>query len=122
MQIKNNIEQIQARVRQTAIGCGRNPEEINLIAVSKRKPESLIKEAIEAGHRDFGENYIQEAMEKIDSLGKESARWHFIGHLQSNKAKFAVKYFDLIHTVDKLKLAKEINKQALKIGKKQLIF
>ncbi len=121
MQIKNNLEQIQASIRQTAIDCGRNPEEINLIGVSKRKPESLIKEAIEAGHRDFGENYIQEAMEKIDSLGKDSACWHFIGHLQSNKAKFAVKYFDLIHTVDKLKLAKEINKQALKIRKTQEI-
>ena len=119
MQIKNNIEKIQAHIQKTAIDCGRSPEEVHLIGVSKRKPEELIRAAIDAGHRDFGENYIQEAMEKIDSLGKESARWHFIGHLQSNKARFAVKYFDLIHTVDKLKLAREIGKQAAKIGKTQ---
>ncbi|MCG8635818.1 MAG: YggS family pyridoxal phosphate-dependent enzyme [Desulfobacterales bacterium] len=119
MQIKNNIEKIQAHIQKTAIDCGRSPEEVHLIGVSKRKPEELIRAAIDAGHRDFGENYIQEAMEKIDSLGKESARWHFIGHLQSNKARFAVKYFDLIHTVDKLKLAREISKQAAKIGKTQ---
>jgi len=81
----------------------------------------MIQQAIDAGHRDFGENYIQEAMEKIDLLGRTSATWHFIGHLQSNKAKFAVKYFDLIHTVDTVKLAKEINRQAQQIGKIQEI-
>lgn len=121
MQIKDNLEQIQERIRQAAADCGRNPDEITLIGVSKRKPADLIQAAINAGHKDFGENYIQEAVEKIDSLGRDAACWHFIGHLQSNKAKFAVKYFDLIHTVDKFKLAKEINKQAAKIGKIQEI-
>ncbi len=119
MQIKSNIEQIQKEIDQTAAGCGRETGTVSLIAVSKRKPADMIQAAIDAGHRDFGENYIQEAMEKIDHLGKDSATWHFIGHLQSNKAKFAVKYFDLIHTVDKVKLAKEINKQAAKIDKTQ---
>ncbi|HCY84358.1 MAG TPA: YggS family pyridoxal phosphate-dependent enzyme [Desulfobacteraceae bacterium] len=121
MQIQNNIDRIQASIRTTAERCGRNPDDIQLIGVSKRKPAGLIRDAIAAGHKNFGENYIQEAMEKIDELGRDAACWHFIGHLQSNKAKFAVKYFDLIHTVDKLKLAKEINKQAAKIGKVQQV-
>ncbi len=121
MQIKTNIDTILQKIQQAAADCGRAPEDITLIAVSKRKPAELVQNAIDAGHRDFGENYIQEAMEKIDLLVSNTARWHFIGHLQSNKAKFAVKYFDLIHTVDKLKLAKEINKQAAKIDKIQNI-
>ncbi|MCK4766981.1 MAG: YggS family pyridoxal phosphate-dependent enzyme, partial [Desulfobacula sp.] len=71
--------------------------------------------------KHFGENYIQEAIEKIDVIGKNRICWHFIGHLQSNKAKFAVKYFEYIHTVDTLKLAKSIDKQAKKIDKIQKI-
>ena len=121
MQIKENIEAIEARIAKTAKDCGRTPEDVTLIGVSKRKPVALIEAAIASGHRDFGENYIQEAMEKIDAIGRDKACWHFIGHLQSNKAKFAVKYFDLIHTVDKVKLAKEISKQAAKIDKTQNI-
>lgn len=121
MQIQTNIQAIEEKIRQYALNCGRNPGEITLIGVSKRKPAALIREAIAAGHKNFGENYIQESMEKIDDIGRDAATWHFIGHLQSNKAKFAVKYFDLIHTVDKLKRAKEIDKQAAKIGKIQEI-
>ena len=119
MQIESNIKHIQEQIAQAANACSRHPEDIKLIAVSKRKPVDMIRAAIDAGHTDFGENYIQEAVEKIDTIGKEKATWHFIGHLQSNKAKFAVKYFDLIHTVDKVKRAKEINKQAAKLGKIQ---
>ncbi len=119
MPVKKNIDTISAQIKQTAMDCGRDPKKITLIAVSKRKPAPLIEQAIDAGHQHFGENYIQEAMEKIDMIGKDRACWHFIGHLQSNKAKFAVPYFDLIHTVDTVKLAKEINKQASKIQKKQ---
>jgi len=121
MQIQSNIKKIHDDIRAAAQKSGRDASQVTLIAVSKRKPPEMIQQAIDAGHRDFGENYIQEAMEKIDILGRESAIWHFIGHLQSNKAKFAVKYFDLIHTVDTLKLAGEINRQARKIGKIQKI-
>jgi len=121
MQIQSNIKKIHDDIRAAAQKSGRDASRVTLIAVSKRKPPEMIQQAIDAGHRDFGENYIQEAMEKIDILGRESAIWHFIGHLQSNKAKFAVKYFDLIHTVDTLKLAGEINRQAQKIGKIQKI-
>lgn len=121
MQIQSNIKKIYNNIRAAAQKSGRDASQVTLIAVSKRKPPEMIQQAIDAGHRDFGENYIQEAMEKIDILGRKSATWHFIGHLQSNKAKFAVKYFDLIHTVDTVKLAGEINRQARKIQKIQKI-
>ncbi len=120
--IKNNFETIQTQINKAAIDCGRNPTSIQLIAVSKRKSADKIIECIDAGGTHFGENYIQEAVQKIDIIGKDRATWHFIGHLQSNKAKVAVQYFDYIHTVDTVKLAKEINKQAHKTNKIQNIF
>lgn len=120
--IESNLNAITEEIKNTAIRCGRDQNDINLIAVSKRKSAELILKAIDAGAFHFGENYIQEAMEKIDAIGIDRACWHFIGHLQSNKAKFAVKYFEYIHTVDSVKLAKEINKQACKIDKIQKVF
>lgn len=117
--IKENLMAIRRNIIDTANSCGRNPEDIQLIGVSKKKPVQMMKQAIDAGLTILGENYIQEAMEKIDAIGREAAVWHFIGHLQSNKAKFAVQYFDLIHTVDTYKLAKEIDKQAKKLQKCQ---
>ncbi len=119
--INNNLNAIKKQIKETALACGRDPKSITLIGVSKRKSSDLVSKAIEAGSTNLGENYIQEAVDKIDTLGKSSACWHFIGHLQSNKAKFAVRYFDYIHTVDKVKLAREIDKQAAKIGKVQKI-
>jgi hypothetical protein len=121
MQIQSNLKKIHDDIHAAAQKSGQDASRVTLIAVSKKKPPEMIQQAIDAGQKDFGENYIQEAMEKIDLLGRKSATWHFIGHLQSNKAKFAVKYFDLIHTVDKVKLAKEINRQAQKTGKVQEI-
>ncbi len=119
--IKNNLESIQAQINTSASDCGRTPTSIQLIAVSKRKSVEKIIDCIDGGGTHFGENYIQEAVQKIDMIGKDRATWHFIGHLQSNKAKVAVQYFDYIHTVDTVKLAKEINKQAQKTNKIQNI-
>ncbi|MBW2653675.1 MAG: YggS family pyridoxal phosphate-dependent enzyme [Deltaproteobacteria bacterium] len=119
--IKNNFDRINKEIMSTALSCGRNIDTIQLIAVSKRKSVETIMEGIKAGAKHFGENYIQEAVEKIDRIGKDGIYWHFIGHLQSNKAKFAVQYFDYIHTVDTLKLAKAIDQQAKKIDKVQKI-
>ncbi len=89
------------------------------MAVSKAKPGASVQMALDAGLDLFGENYIQEAREKVNALSASGAQWHFIGHLQSNKAKYAVKLFDLIHSVDSLKLARELNKQAARIDKVQ---
>ncbi|MCP3872980.1 MAG: YggS family pyridoxal phosphate-dependent enzyme [Desulfobacteraceae bacterium] len=119
--IKNNLDKINRQITDAAISCSRKASDIQLIAVSKRKSVEAIMDGIKSGATHFGENYIQEAMKKIDEIGKDNACWHFIGHLQSNKAKFAVQYFDYIHTIDSLKLAKELNKQAKKIQKIQKI-
>jgi PLP dependent protein len=117
--LENKINNLRERIQKAAISCGRSPDEITLIAVSKTKPADLVRQAMDAGLTVFGENYIQEARDKITSISSGNLTWHFIGHLQSNKAKYAVKLFDLIHTVDSMKLAKELNKQAEKIGKVQ---
>ncbi|BCS94858.1 YggS family pyridoxal phosphate enzyme [Desulfoluna limicola] len=119
--MKDRIQKIEQQIREAAEKAGRNPEEIRLVAVSKIKPAEMVKEAMDAGQRIFGENYIQEAVAKIEEVGSEGIEWHFIGHLQSKKSKYAAGVFDLIHSVDSLKLAKEINKQAAKKGVVQKI-
>ena len=119
--VKKRIEQIKNRIEQTALSCGRDPLSVNLVAVSKTVPSKNVRAAVEAGVFVFGENYIQEAMKKIDEIDDNRLSWHFIGHLQSNKAKYVVRYFDLIHSVDTLKLAKEIDRQAKKLNKIQNI-
>jgi len=115
------LERVKARIKATAKACNRPVASIRLVAVSKTMPAEVIREAIEAGVTDLGENYIQEAKEKVNALATYPATWHFIGHLQSNKAKYAVRLFDLIHSVDSLKLAKELDKFAGKIDKIQSI-
>ncbi len=119
--IKSNLEAIKERIKIAAIAADRNPSSVRLIAVSKKKTVEAVLEAASAGATIFGENYIQESIEKAEAIDNSEISWHFIGHLQSNKAKFAVKIFDLIHSVDSFKLAKEINKQAKKIDKIQNI-
>jgi len=119
--VKNRIEQIRNRIEQTALSCGRDPLSVQLVAVSKTVSAKNVKAVVDARVFTFGENYIQEAMEKIDEIADSRLSWHFIGHLQSNKAKYVVRYFDLIHSVDTLKLATEINRQAKKQGKIQNI-
>lgn len=101
------------------MACGRDPETIRLVAVSKTIEANMVRKAIEAGVTLLGENYVQEARAKFNALAAYPVSWHFIGHLQSNKAKYAVRLFDLIHSVDTLKLARELNKQAKKIDKIQ---
>lgn len=119
--MQDRLERVQERIRQTAKACNRPESDIRLVAVSKTMPAEIVKEAIDIGMTDFGENYIQEAREKITTLSAHPVTWHYIGHLQSNKAKYAVRMFDLIHSVDSLKLAKELDKYAKKIDKVQAI-
>ena len=119
--MKDRIEHVLERIRQAAIASNRLETDIRLVAVSKTMPAEDVIEAIEAGMTDFGENYIQEAREKTVSLARFPVTWHFIGHLQSNKAKYAVRMFDLIHSVDSIKLAVELDRFAKKIDKVQAI-
>jgi len=122
LELKQRLEQIRQRIRQAAESCNRDADSIRLVAVSKTVPAEKVKLAIEAGVNIIGENYVQEAQEKLKALAPYAAvSWHFIGHLQSNKAKYAVRIFDLIHSVDSIKLARELNKQAAKVDKVQQI-
>ena len=99
------------RIEKAALRVGRDPSEIKLVAVSKTVEPARIKEAIEAGVSILGENYVQEAKKKIEEIGRPVS-WHFIGHLQSNKAKYAVQLFDMIHSLDSIPLAEELNRRA----------
>jgi len=119
--MQKELDRIKARIRKAATACGRDPASVRLVAVSKTKPAELVRRAITAGAAIIGENYIQEAREKFKALGDCTVHWHYIGHLQSNKAKYAVRIFDLIHSVDSLKLARELDKHAGKIDKVQQI-
>ena len=119
--IGTNLEKVKERIAQAALRAGRNPQDIQLVAVSKTMSAETVRQAIEAGVTILGENYVQEARKKIEEIG-HTARWDFIGHLQSNKAKYVVDLFDIIHSVDRLSLAKEINKLAEKKGKTIKIF
>ena len=116
MTIADNIASIQERISKSALRAGRDPAEIRLVAVSKTVSAESIQEAIAAGVTILGENYMQEARNKIARIGKQ-VEWHFIGHLQSNKAKYAVDLFSMIQSVDRLALAEELGQEANKRGK-----
>jgi pyridoxal phosphate enzyme (YggS family) len=119
--LRGRLDEVRRRIEASARRAGRDPAEITLIAVSKTHPAELIAQAIDAGARDLGENRVQEAEEKIeeiarrpdtgaDARGERRARWHLIGHLQSNKARRAVELFDVIHTVDSVVLVERLER------------
>jgi hypothetical protein len=103
--LQKNLAEIYERIKKAASKVRRNPDEIKLIAVSKTHPGAVINEAIKAGAIDFGENKVQEAEAKINEIGRKKVCWHLIGNLQSNKARKAVRLFDIIHTLDSVELA-----------------
>lgn len=111
--VSENLTQVQQVITSTCRECNRDEHEVTLIAVSKTKPIEMLQEAYEAGIRDFGENKVQEMCKKMELLPKD-IRWHFIGHLQRNKVKYIIGKTALIHSVDSLRLAEEISKQAVK--------
>ncbi len=121
MSIKENVERIFETVKEAAERSGRKSEDIIVLAASKTQPPEKLLEAYEAGIRYFGENRVQEGMKKINQLKDEmpETHWHLIGGLQTNKAKYAVRYFEMIHSLDRESLADEIDKRAEKIGKIQ---
>ncbi|AXF76876.1 YggS family pyridoxal phosphate-dependent enzyme [Erwinia tracheiphila] len=109
--IQHNLQQVRQRIIAAARRCGRDPQEITLLAVSKTKPADAIAEAALAGQKYFGENYVQEGVDKITRFGDGSLVWHFIGPLQSNKSRLVAGHFDWCHTVDRLKIATRLNEQ-----------
>ena len=113
--IKNQLEEVRKHIADACRRAGRNPEEVTLIAVSKTKPVPMLMEAYDAGARDFGENKVQEILNKKPEL-PEDIRWHMIGHLQRNKVHQVIDKAVLIHSVDSLRLAQQIEADAAKLG------
>ncbi|MCR5640489.1 MAG: YggS family pyridoxal phosphate-dependent enzyme [Lachnospiraceae bacterium] len=113
--VKENLDQVEAKIQAACERANRKREEVTLIAVTKTKPVEMLQEAYDWGSRNFGENKVQEIMEKYDQL-PEDIQWHLIGHLQRNKVKYIVDKVCLIHSVDSFRLAEEINIQAKKRG------
>lgn len=111
--IGENYKEVQKNIDKACSDSGRNRDEVTLIAVSKTKPVNELMEAYNAGARDFGENYVQELVDKFPQMPAD-VRWHMIGHLQRNKVKYIVGKVHLIHSVDSLRLAEEISKESVK--------
>ena len=109
-QLGPRLARVRAKIEAAALQCGRLPQEVTLIAISKTHPASLVRAAIELGATDIGENRVQEAEQKINEVGRGAARWHLVGHLQANKARRAVQLFDVIHSLDSLDLARRLDR------------
>ncbi len=109
--VTENLTLISDLLRKSALEAGRDPASVRLLAVSKKQGLGAIREAAAAGQRDFGENFVQEGVEKIEALADLDLTWHFIGHLQSNKTRVVAEYFDWVHTIDKLKTARRLSDQ-----------
>ena len=116
MSIAENIKRVNERIESACVRCGRSPEEITLIGVTKTHGPRMINEGIRAGLTNIGENRVQEITEKYDSIEK-GVKLHLIGHLQSNKVKYIVDKADMIHSVDSVKLAKEISDRSAAVGR-----
>lgn len=110
--IRENVDWIRERIATACQKAGRSSLEVTLVAVTKTFPADKIREAVAAGVSDIGENYVQELLGKRETLEGEPIRWHFIGHLQSNKAKYVARWLHLIHAVDSIGLARELDKRA----------
>lgn len=109
--IADNLQAVQARISKAAEAVGRSPESVRLLAVSKTWPLSCVVDAADAGQRAFGENYVQEGIDKIASISGRNLEWHFIGPLQSNKTKPVAEHFDWVHSIERLKTAERLSAQ-----------
>lgn len=113
--LEDNFREVKQRIEEACRRSGRDPKEVTLIAVSKTKPVEMLQEAYDFGTRIFGENKVQELTDKYEQMPKD-IHWHLIGHLQRNKVKYIIDKVDLIHSVDSLRLAETIDKEAQKHG------
>jgi pyridoxal phosphate enzyme (YggS family) len=116
-ELRERLAEVRRRIDESARRAGRDAAEIKMIAVSKTHPPEVVRRAIRAGASDLGENRVQEADGKISEVGRESARWHLIGHLQANKARRAVALFDLIHSLDSASLARRLDRLCEEAGR-----
>ena len=119
-QLAARLTAVQERIAAAARNVGRSPDEVKLIAISKTHPASVIRTLIDLGATDLGENRVQEAEDKITEIGRETVRWHLVGHLQTNKARRAVSLFEVIHSLDSLDLAKRLNRLCEEEGRETL--
>jgi pyridoxal phosphate enzyme (YggS family) len=118
--IASALQQVQGRIAAAAHAAGRDPQQVKLVAVSKTHPADAVREAYAAGQRDFGENYVQELVQKAEALADlPELRWHLIGHLQRNKARLVAPLVSLVHTVDSLELGRELAKRRSGAGKSE---
>jgi len=111
IRVTENLNVVRDLLAKAAIEANRDPDSVKLLAVSKTHALSAILEAADAGQLDFGENYVQEGVEKVDSCARKDLVWHYIGHLQSNKTRDVAERFDWVHTVDSLKIARRLSAQ-----------
>ena len=111
IRVTENLRKIRDLLAKASVDAGREADSVRLLAVSKKQPVSLVLEAAAAGQRDFGENFVQEGLEKIAAADRDDLCWHFIGHLQSNKTQAVAGHFDWVHTVDRLKTAERLSRQ-----------
>ena len=111
IRVTENLALIRNLLTTAATEADRDPDGISLLAVSKKQPLEKIVEAATAGQRDFGENFVQEGLDKMQASSSADLTWHLIGHLQSNKTRVVAEYFDWVHTIDKLKTAKRLSQQ-----------
>jgi pyridoxal phosphate enzyme (YggS family) len=118
--LRQRLQEVRSRIDAAVRRCNRSPGEVKLLAVSKSHPADIIQRAIEAGVSDLGENRVQEAEEKITTFGRSAARWHLIGHLQSNKARRAVTLFDVIHSIDSVALAQRLENMCVEEEREKL--
>jgi len=109
--IPESVAKVRARIREAAQASGRDPQDVQLLAVSKTKPANDLREAFACGQRDFGENYLQEALAKQAELADLALTWHFIGPIQSNKTRAIAEHFAWVHAVDRLKIAQRLSEQ-----------
>jgi hypothetical protein len=119
-EFRRRLQQVREQIASAVARAHRQMEEVTLVAVSKTHPPEMIREALEAGLTDFGENRVQEAEDKVPRVGRHKARWHLIGHLQSNKARRAVELFDVIHSLDSAALASRLNRFCLELNRSEL--
>src|SRR5919108_6683685 len=121
LSVAQNVARVRERMRQAALRAGRDPAAVRLVAASKTVDTARMRATVAAGVTILGENYLQEARDKIGQLGRQAAEWHLIGTLQRNKVRYMFDLFDMMHSLDSLALAEEINRRGARLGRRMAV-